>query len=191
MKNMFRFSIILTGLVLFFGGCSSSQRVAQEGFDKGTRGENNVRDAFFAKGWGLNRSLITESRLKFLAQAQVAMLKARHGADGVVGLNDMETILKDFERELGEDEVVTSENFAYLAFLMEMGERADDYLSNVDIFLEAKKPIWKRLSSSSREGTKNVAEEYKAWEPLIRNLKKHLDEYKKLFEEARNASPSK
>lgn len=174
----------------FVLGCGVSQKTAQQSYDKGTSANDSVRSAFFVKGWGLNKALITESRQKFLAQAQLEV--AKNSPDGKVDMAKVEEVLRKFESELGQDEVVTSENFAYLSFLMLMGERADNMLDNVDIFVESKKPIWKHLSETTRIGIADVEKEYEAWKPLIRDMAKYLQEYQEQlrFDVPQNPSTS-
>jgi hypothetical protein len=153
-------------------GCGQSMKVARESFDRGTDVNEQVRSAFFAKAWGLNRALITESRKKWINEATLSILDA--AAEGQIGTDRAREIVSQLETELGTDEVAASQNFAYLAFLLTLGERADAELGNVDFFIESQRPIWSSGSETARNTARDMEAEIKAWEPLVRDIRSIL-----------------
>ncbi len=166
--------VVALGILVSVFGCGRGANKAQISLDRGMNSGGDVRTAFFVKSWGLNRALITEARQKWVSQASIAILEAAQ--NGTIESGRAREIVSKLEEELGKDEAVTSENFAYLAFLLMAGERSDQYLGQVDMYLESRKPIWKHLLRQSRENLEDIADELKAWEPLIKNLKNILPE---------------
>lgn len=173
MKTL-RIVIVCLGLsaMLFASGCGQSTKVARQSYDRGTEVNEQVRNAFFAKAWGLNRALITESRKKWVNEATIAILDA--AAEGKIGTDRAREITAKLEMELGTDETVASQNFAYLAFLLTLGERADAELGNVDTFIESQRPIWQLGGQTARNTEADVKNELKAWEPLVGDIKNIL-----------------
>lgn len=138
-------------------------RLAQESLATGQDSNLEIRNAFFAKSWGLNRALITESRRGYLSEAKLAILRNSGGAvDTETAINILDTLVS----KLAADEIVASENFAYLSFLMVMGERADSYLDQAYGFIEAQKPIWMR-GSLLRSAITEATTEIEAWTVLL------------------------
>lgn len=163
-------SLIVCGILLLMVGCGRGANSAQISLERGSKAAYDVRTAFFIKAWGLNRALITESRQKYIAQVSVDLLK--NSKDGQINYEMAEAMIKTLGRDMGMDEAVTSENFAYLAYLLMSGERADQYLGQVDMYLESRRPIWEHLSKQARENTEDITDEIELWTPLISNLKK-------------------
>jgi hypothetical protein len=163
--------IVLVALVclLILTGCGQSNKAARQAYDRGTDVNEQVRQAFFVKSWGLNRALITEARRKWVNEATIGMLEAV--AEGKIDAKRAREIVSKLETDLGEDETIASQNFAYLAFLLTLGERADAELGNVDFYLEAQRPIWSTGSETVRGTAADVAAEIKAWEPLVKDLR--------------------
>jgi len=157
--------------LLVLAGCSAADR-AQLSLEQGTRINVDVRTAFFVKSWGLNRALITEAREKWIGEAANAILD--RSVDGKLDRNDAMEILAKLNHDIGQDEAVVSESFAYLAFLLIAGERADQYLGQVDTFLESQKPIWMHLSEEGKEVTPELLREIEMWRPLIRDIEKMI-----------------
>jgi len=157
-------SFALAG-VLLLSGCSS-MRLAQESLATGQDSNLEIRNAFLAKSWGLNRVLITESRRGYVAEAKLAILESAGGPDGTVDAGAAMEVLDALAAELAADEIVTSENFAFLALLAVMGERADSYLDQVYGFIEAQKPIWSR-SDQLRSAIMEATTEIEAWGALL------------------------
>ena len=162
MKNIFLLLLIFTT-----SGCNASGR-AQESLDAGMRLGIDVRTAFFIKAWTLNRALITEARRKWIGDAANAILEK--SKDEFISTKEVMQILGKLNQDIGQDEAIVTESFAYLAFLLVAGERADQYLGQVDIYLESQKPIWKFLSKHGRETATDALKELKAWKPLIKNI---------------------
>lgn len=150
-------------------GCGQSNKIARQSYDRGTDVNEQVRGAFFTKAWGLNRALITESRKKWINEATISILEG--AAEGKITAERAREIITKLEMELGTDETVASQNFAYLAFLLTLGERADAELGNVDTYIESQRPIWSSGSQTARDTARDVAAELKAWEPLVGDLK--------------------
>ena len=154
-------------LLICLSGCQAASR-AQYSLSKGMKVNIDVRTAFFVKAWGLNRALITEAREKWVGQAANSILEKAQ--DGKIETSQAMEVIAKINQDIGQDEAVISESFAYLAFLLVAGERADQYLNQVDGFLESKKPIWNHLLSDSHDTAKDILEEVKRWKPLIRDI---------------------
>jgi len=150
-------------LVVLLTGCQGANR-AQVSLAAGMNTNSEVRQALFVKSWTLNRALITESRQKWINDAEKQI------AAGNLSVEEAAKILVDLNRNMGLDESVTSENFAYLTYLLVTGERADQYLGQVDMYLESKKPIWKHLFKHGRKTGEELVDEVEAWGPLIRDI---------------------
>ena len=151
-------------LVILLTGCQGANR-AQVSLAAGMSTNAEVRQALFVKSWTLNRALITESRQKWISEAEKQI------AAGNLSVEEAAKILVELNRNIGLDESVTSENFAYLTYLLVAGERADQYLGQVDQYLESKKPIWKHLLKHGRKTGEELVEEVEAWGPLIGNIR--------------------
>lgn len=151
-------------LVMSLTGCQGANR-AQQSLIAGMNTNAEVRQALFVKSWTLNRALITESRQKWVGEAEKQI------AAGNLSVEEAAKILVELNRNIGLDESVTSENFAYLTYLLVAGERADQYFGQVDQYLEAKKPIWRHLFKSGRETGEEVVDEIEAWKPLIGSIR--------------------
>ncbi len=151
-------------LVMLFTGCQGANR-AQVSLAAGNKANSEVRQAFFIKSWTLNRALITEAREKWVSKAEKQM------ATGNLTVEEAAQILIELNKNIGLDEAVTSENFAYLTYLLVAGERADQYFGQVDQYLEARKPIWKHLFRHGRTTTTEIVEEIEAWKPILENIR--------------------
>jgi len=158
-------------------GCSGAKK-AQLSLERGTKVHLDVRTAFFVKAWGLNRALITEARHKWIGRAADSVLN-NTDSNGLIKREKVLEIIAILNRDIGQDEAVVSESFAYLAFLLIAGERADQYLAQVDSYLESKKPIWQHLSRRSRDTGKEIISEIEAWKPLIQDIEKLVPNYSK------------
>ena len=150
-------------------GCSYADK-AQISLERGQQAHLDVRTAFFVKSWGLNRALITEARHKWISKAAETILQKSN--NGLIDRQSAMDILAQLNHDIGEDEAVVSESFAYLAFLLIAGERADQYLSQVDSYLESQKPVWRYFSGQTRQTTKDFIQEIEAWKPLIKDIQK-------------------
>jgi len=153
-------------------GCTGSVNAARNSFDRGSDVNEQVRSAFFTKAWGLNRALITESRKKWVNEATIAILDA--AAEGKINTDRAREIVTKLEMELGTDETVASQNFAYLAFMLTLGERADAELGNVDFYIESQRPFWSSGSENARNTARDMETEIKAWEPLVKDIRNIL-----------------
>lgn len=168
MKKIILFTLLL------ITGCSTGYKHAQLSLDAAEAHNTDVRMAFFTKAWGLNRALITESRAKWLALAANKILKSRQ-QDGQVNGEAVAEVLTTLDNEIGADEAVTTENFAYLTYLLVAGERTDQYLANVDFYLESRKPIWMVLFKDARETVSDGADEATKWKALIGEINSILN----------------
>lgn len=166
MRKLILLSMLL-GCVI---GCNAAQK-AQFSLERGSKIHMDVRTAFFVKSWTLNRALITEARHKWIGEAANAILEKSQENNTLTRQEAIE-ILGKLNQDIGQDEAVVSESFAYLAYLLIAGERADQYLSQVDGYLESQKPIWKLLSRGGKETVEDVLDELDAWKPLIRDIRK-------------------
>jgi len=163
MKNLI---IILTALLFVcLAGCSASLDVAKESYDRAMQANQQVRHALFAQAWGMNRALITESRDKYVAKTELAIVDA--SKNGVVDVSTARQSVHNLSRDLGQDEVVASQNFAYLSFLLMAGERADQMMGNVDSYLAAQQPIWRSLLHTAQHEVGVGQSEWAFWEPLV------------------------
>ncbi len=165
--------IYILFIAILLTGCTSAN-TAQLSFDKGMESQINVREALFVKAWGLNTALATEGRKKWENGAKLAVLEKSQ--DKNISTNDAKDIIENFSAEIAQDNIVITENFAYLSFLLLAGERADQFLNNVDFFIESKKPIWSHLGFAAKESTEFFVNEIKMWEPLIRNIQELVPE---------------
>lgn len=147
------------------GGCASF-RLAQESLAAGQDSHLEIRTAFFVKAWGMNRALSTESRRGYVAEAKLAILESSGGINGTVDSATAMQALDALASELAEDEIAISENFAYIALLAVIGERADSYLDQAYGFIEAQKPIWMR-GEQARAAVAEVGTEIEAWAVLV------------------------
>jgi hypothetical protein len=162
---------ILTAVILI-GGCGQSSKIARQAYDRGTEQESQIRAAMFTKAWGLNRALITEARQKWLDEAKIEIFKA--GQAGTISPDKAVEIVAKFETELGKDEAVSSENFAYLAYMLVLADRTDEMLGNVDFYLESQKPIWQQFSAEAKGSARDAMSEIESWKPLIKDIEKAL-----------------
>ena len=71
-------------VLLWVCGCGGSMRLAQESLAIGQDSNLEIRNAFLAKSWGLNRALITEPRRGYVAEAKPAILESAGGPNGTV-----------------------------------------------------------------------------------------------------------
>ena len=76
--------------------------------------------------------------------------------------------------QLGTDEAVTSENFAYLSYLMMAGERTDEYLGLLDEFIESKKPIFSQLMKQVPPAYQDFKNNLIEWKPILVDVEKIL-----------------
>ena len=162
-------------LCLFLTGCATSPRIAQEALTKGQRANQQVTQAFFVKGWGLNRALITEARQKWIYETQLNLLRA--AANGTVKVEDVDRLVTNLNDQLGQDEIVTSENFAYLTFLLSSSETAQGYLDIVDFFIEAEKPMISHLLKTGKEDINDTVDEVTSWGSIISNIKDKIPKF--------------
>lgn len=169
MRNPCVFATLVLVWLALVGGCGQSNKIARQSYDRGTDIQEQVRSAFFTKAWGLNRALITESRKKWINEATIAVMDA--AAEGKISTERAREITAKLEDELGKDEAVASQNFAYLAFLLVAGERADAELGNVDFYIEAQRPIWSSGGETARDTALDMKKEIKAWEPLVNDIR--------------------
>ena len=167
----------LSILCLFMVGCATSPKIAQEALTKGQRANQQVTQAFFIKGWGLNRALITEARQKWVYETQLNLLRA--AANGTVAVGDVDKFIETLNNNLGQDEIVTSSNFAYLSFLLNSSETASAYLDIVDFFIESSKPTIGHLLKSGKENINETTEELASWGTIIGNLKDQVPKFLK------------
>jgi hypothetical protein len=143
---------------------------AQNSLQRGLHHNRQTRQALFNQAWGLNRALNNESRQKWLAHATVDVLK--RSQEGKITTEEAGSILSSLKEEMGRDEVVISKNFAYITFLLINGERADQYFSQVDYYLEKNKSIWYHLCQILFEKL-DVVEDNKGlekWQQLTGNM---------------------
>ncbi|KKK84730.1 hypothetical protein LCGC14_2780370, partial [marine sediment metagenome] len=151
--------VFISFLAILFVGCQGASR-AQDSLATGMSVNAAVSQAFFVKSWTLNRALITESRQRWISEAEKQI------ATGNLSAEEAAKILVDLNNNIGLDEAITSENFAYLTYLLVPNERANQYFAQADIFMEARKPVWKHLFKASRQTGGEILEEIEAWQPL-------------------------
>jgi len=164
-------------LCLFLTGCATSPKIAQEALTKGQKANQQVTQAFFIKGWGLNRALITEARQKWIYETQLNLLRAT--TNGTVKIEDVDKLIINLNNQIGQDEVITSSNFAYLSFLLNSSEAASAYLDIVDFFIESSKPMVEHLLKSGKEDINETTEELASWGSIIGNLKDQIPKFLK------------
>jgi hypothetical protein len=164
-------------LCLFLTGCATSPKIAQEALTKGQKANSQITQAFFIKGWGLNRALITEARQKWIYETQLNLLRA--AANGNVSVADVDKLVENLGEQLGKDEIITSSNFAYLSFLLSSSETAQGYLDVVDFFIEAGKPTIEHLLKSGKENVNDTVDEMASWSQIIGNIKDNIPKFLK------------
>lgn len=170
---MGRWNLLFVLMMLFAtAGCGRSLELATQSYDRSVSANEQVRHAMFIKAWGINRALITEARIKWMNEAIIHVLKAQ--GNGVISAEAAEEAIRTFENELGKDEAVASENFAYLSFLLLAGERADQLSGNVETYLASQTPIWKSGSKELQDGVRHLTSEIEIWKPILGDLKKAL-----------------
>lgn len=162
---------------LIFTGCATSPKIARQALDKGMKANQEIDQAFFVKSWGLNRALITESREKWIARSQLEILK--QSTNGALTYDQVSELIENLNKNLGEDEIVTSENFAYLSFLLSSSEIAQGYLDIVDYFVQSERPMIEHLLKSGKEDINDTIEEISSWESLIGNIKDKIPKFLK------------
>lgn len=167
-------ALFLVGLFLI-GGCATSPKIAQEALTKGQRANQQVTQAFFIKGWGLNRALITEARQKWVYETQLNLLRA--AVNGTVKVEDIDRLVENLNDQLGQDEAISSENFAYLSFLLQSSETASAYLDVVDFFIESSKPTVEHLLKTGKENINDTVDEMASWSKIIANIKEEVPKF--------------
>ena len=159
-------------------GCmKQSPKLAQHSFDRGMGAQRGVRDALFVKGWGMTRIAGQEANGKELAMAKVALLRAQ--LDGSFSPQKSEEILDKLGDRVAANEPLVSKSFAWLAFLMQQGERADQMLGNVDFFLESQRPIWQQMSEQAPGAMDDAKQAYESWKGVLGPV---WDAIKKIFQ---------
>jgi len=167
--------LILFCLVL--PSCATSPKIAQQALDKGQKANQQITQAFYIKSFGLNRALITESREKWIARSQLEILKA--STNGALTYDQVSESIENLNKNLGQDEVVSSENFAYLSFLLQSSEIIGEYFSIVDYFVESSEPTIEHLLKTGKENAQDTLDEIDSWAPLINNIKNHIPKFLK------------
>lgn len=158
-------------------GCAQSPKLAQRSFDRGTNVQRGVRDALFVKGWGMTRIAGQEANGKELALAKVDLLRAQ--LDGTLTPQKSEEILDKLGNRVAANEPLVSKSFAWLAFLMQQGERADAMLGNVDYYLESQHPIWQQMSEQVPGAADDAKQAYESWKDVLGPM---WDAIKKVFQ---------
>lgn len=155
-------------LCCLIGGCGASK--AQVSLNKGIEHNAQIKQTLLVQAWGLNRALNNESRQKWIGRARIDVLKCSQ--EGRITIEEAESILCNLGKEIGLDEIIVSKNFAYLAFLLINGERADQYLSQVDYYLEKNKSIWYHLYQIlfQKSDTIKNDKELEKWQQLMGDM---------------------
>jgi hypothetical protein len=155
-------------LITLLCSCTSSYKTAQKSIDRYYQVEEQTRQAFFVKSWGLNRALGNEARQKWVLRAELDITKLEK--EGKLNSDNVAMVLQKLNNELSTDETVISENFAYLSFLLVAGEKNTKYLDIVDQFIESKKPIFHQLVNTVEDSFSDFEPIIEAWKPIISNI---------------------
>jgi hypothetical protein len=168
MKNL----LLLVVPLLLSIGCAANR--AQHNLERGVAANKEIKQAFFVKAWTLNRALFTEARQKWIGKAAERILSDANANGGKVDVKVAMEVIATLNQEIGQDEAVITESFAYLAYLLISGERADGFFGNVDNYLQSKKPLWKHLQKSPEDVESNAANDVARWKPLIKDIEKMM-----------------
>jgi len=157
--------LIVMSVALASVGCSQSAKLAQRSFDRSMQVQRDVRKSLFVKAWGMNRIAGAEANGKALAQSKVALLRAQ--LNGKFSPEVSEKIIEELADRVARNEPLTTKGFAWLAFLMQQGERADAMMGNVDFYLQSQHGIIEQLSDQLPGTAEDIASEFGRWKELL------------------------
>ena len=183
---MRKFSVAVAAVAMAMSvGCAQSAKLAQHSFDRGMEAQRGVRDALFVKGWGMTRIAGQEANNKEVALAKVDLLRAQ--LDKTFSPEKSEAILDKLGGRIAANEPLTSKSFAWLAFLMQQGERADQMLGNVDFYLESQHPILQQVSGQVPGVMDDAKQAFESWKVVLGPL---WDAVKKIFQPTNKVVPA-
>jgi len=160
-----RMLIAIVAVAFAATGCSQSAKLAQRSFDRSMQTQRDVRKSLFVKAWGMNRIAGAEANGKALAQSKVALLRAQ--LDGKFSPEVSEKIIEELADKVARNEPLTTKGFAWLAFLMQQGERADAMMGNVDFYIQSQHGIIEQLSDQLPGSVDDVAAQFSRWKELL------------------------
>jgi len=174
------FSVVVAVAMAASAGCmKQSPKLAQHSFDRGMDAQRGVRNALFVKGWGMTRIAGQEANNKEVALAKVDLLRSQ--LDKTFSPEKSEAILDRLGGRIAANEPLVSKSFAWLAFLMQQGERADTMLGNVDFYLESQHPIWQQVSEQVPGAMDDAKQAFESWRGVLGPV---WDAVKKIFQPA-------
>jgi hypothetical protein len=176
------FSVAAAVAVALSAGCAQSAKLAQHSYDRGMDAQRGVRNALFVKGWGMTRIAGQEANNKELALAKVDLLRSQ--LDKTFSPEKSEEILDRLGDRIAHNEPLVSKSFAWLSFLMQQGDKADEMLGNVDFYLESQHPIWQQLSEQVPGTMDDAKQAFESWKDLLGPV---WDSIKKIFQPADKA----
>lgn len=146
-------------------GCHQAPKLAQHSFDRGMQVQRDVRESLFAKAWGMNRIAGAEANGKAAANAKVALLRAQ--LNGTFSPEVSERIIDELADRVARNEPLTTKGFAWLAFLMQQGEKADAMMGNVDFYLQSQHGIIEQISDQVPGTVEDMEAAYGKWRDLL------------------------
>ena len=157
--------IIATASLVISSGCAQGPKLAQRSFDRGMQAQRDVRGSLFVKAWGMNRIAGAEANGKAVANAKVALLRAQ--LNGTFSPEVSERIIEELASRVAHNEPLTTKGFAWLAFLMQQGERADAMMGNVDFYLQSQHSIIEQISDQVPGTVEDMEQAYGKWKDLL------------------------
>jgi len=146
-------------------GCSQSAKLAQRSFDRSMEVQRGVRKSLFIKAWGMNRIAGAEANGKAAANAKVELLRSQ--LNGQFSPEVSERIIDELADRVARNEPLTTKGFAWLAFLMQQGERADAMMGNVDFYIQSQHGIIEQLSDQIPGTVDDMERSFGRWKDLL------------------------
>lgn len=162
---MSRLIVMIVAAALASAGCSQSAKLAQRSFDRSMEVQRGVRKSLFIKAWGMNRIAGAEANGKAAAEAKVELLRAQ--LDGRFSPEVSERIIDELADRVARNEPLTTKGFAWLAFLMQQGERADAMMGNVDFYIQSQRSIIEQLSDQIPGAADDMERSFGRWRDLL------------------------
>ncbi len=146
-------------------GCNQAPKLAQFSFDRGMQVQRDVRESLFAKAWGMNRIAGAEANGKAAANAKVDLLRTQ--LNGTFSPEVSEAIIDELADRIARNEPLTTKGFAWLAFLMQQGEKADAMMGNVDFYLQSQHGIIEQISDQVPGTVDDMEASFGKWKELL------------------------
>ncbi len=162
---MNRILVVAIASVIPLSGCNQAPKLAQHSFDRGMQVQRDVRESLFVKAWGMNRIAGAEANGKAAANAKLALLRAQ--LNGTFSPEVSESIIDELADRVARNEPLTTKGFAWLAFLMQQGEKADAMMGNVDFYLQSQHGIIEQISDQIPGTVEDMERSFGKWKDLL------------------------